>query len=87
MEPAGKIPGVIFAPEVNCYKCPLLHTYPQCGIACVEYIEHMIANESDVAAVIVEPVVGDEWRADPAEGIHATAAADLRTERSAADRG
>src|SRR4051812_36489440 len=58
MEPAGKIPGVIFAPEVNCYKCPLLHTYPQCGIACVEYIEHMIANESDVAAVIVEPVVG-----------------------------
>jgi taurine---2-oxoglutarate transaminase len=58
MEPAGKIPGVIFAPEVNCYKCPLLHEYPGCGIACVEYIEHMIANESDVAAVIVEPVVG-----------------------------
>jgi taurine--2-oxoglutarate transaminase len=58
MEPAGKIPGVIFAPEVNCYKCPILHTYPGCGIACAEYIEHMIANESDVAAVIVEPVVG-----------------------------
>jgi len=58
MEPAGKIPGVIFAPEVNCYKCPILHTYPSCNIACAEYIEHMIANESDVAAVIVEPVVG-----------------------------
>ncbi len=58
MEPAGKIPGVIFAPEVNCYKCPIGHTYPGCGIACAEYIEHMIANESDVAAVIVEPVVG-----------------------------
>jgi taurine--2-oxoglutarate transaminase len=58
MEPAGKIPGVIFAPEVNCYKCPILHTYPGCGIACVEYIDHMIRNESDVAAVIVEPVVG-----------------------------
>lgn len=58
MEPAGKIPGVIFAPEVNCYKCPIMHTYPGCGIACVEYIEHMIKNESDVAAVIVEPVVG-----------------------------
>ena len=58
MEPAGKIPGVIFAPEVNCYKCPILHTYPGCGIACVEYVEHMIANESDVAAVIIEPVVG-----------------------------
>lgn len=58
MEPAGKVQGVIFAPEVNCYKCPLLHHYPECNIACVEYIEHMIRNESDVAAIIVEPVVG-----------------------------
>jgi len=58
MEPASKIPSVVFAPEVNCYKCPIGHTYPGCGIACAEYIEHMIANESDVAAVIVEPVVG-----------------------------
>jgi taurine--2-oxoglutarate transaminase len=58
MEPAGKIPGVIFAPEVNCYKCPMLHSYPSCDIACAQYIEHMIENESDVAAVIVEPVVG-----------------------------
>ena len=58
MEPAGKIPGVIFAPEVHCYKCPIGHTYPECDIACVSYLEHMIENESDVAAVIVEPVVG-----------------------------
>jgi taurine---2-oxoglutarate transaminase len=58
MEPAGKIPGVIFAPEVNCYKCPIHHTYPSCDIACADYIEHMIENESDVAAVVVEPVVG-----------------------------
>jgi taurine--2-oxoglutarate transaminase len=58
MEPAGKIPGVIFAPEVNCYDCPINHHYPECGIACVEYIEHMIENESDVAAILVEPVVG-----------------------------
>jgi taurine--2-oxoglutarate transaminase len=58
MEPDGKIQGVIFAPEVYCYRCPLRHTYPECEIACVEYIEHMIENESDVAAVIVEPVVG-----------------------------
>jgi taurine---2-oxoglutarate transaminase len=58
MEPAGKIPGVIFAPEVNCYKCPIAHSYPSCNIACADYLEHMIENESDVAAVIVEPVVG-----------------------------
>ena len=58
MEPAGKIPGVIFAPEVNCYRCPIHHEYPGCGIACADYVEHMIENESDVAAVIVEPIVG-----------------------------
>jgi taurine---2-oxoglutarate transaminase len=58
MEPGGKSQGVIFAPEVNCYKCPIGHTYPSCNVACADYIEHMIRNETDVAAVIVEPVVG-----------------------------
>jgi len=58
VEPAAKGQGVIFAPEVNCYKCPIKHQYPQCGVACVDYLEHMIENESDVAAVLVEPVVG-----------------------------
>ena len=58
VEPSGKIDGVIFAPECNCYRCPLNHSYPDCEIACVEYIEHMIKNESNVAAIIVEPVVG-----------------------------
>jgi taurine--2-oxoglutarate transaminase len=58
MEPRGKGQGVIFGPEVHCYKCPIKHTYPECGIACVDYIEHMIRNESDVAAVLVEPIVG-----------------------------
>jgi taurine--2-oxoglutarate transaminase len=58
VEPSGKIDGVIFAPECNCYKCPLNHTYPECNVACADYIEHMIKNESNVAAVIIEPVVG-----------------------------
>lgn len=58
MEPRGKGPGIIFSPEVNCYKCPIKHTYPGCGIACADYLEHMITNEGDVAAVILEPVVG-----------------------------
>jgi taurine--2-oxoglutarate transaminase len=58
MEPGGKANGFVFAPETNCYNCPIKHTYPSCGIACVDYIEHMIRNESDVAAIILEPVVG-----------------------------
>jgi taurine--2-oxoglutarate transaminase len=58
MEPRGKGPGIIFGPEVHCYKCPIKHTYPSCDIACADYLEHMIRNESDVAAVLVEPIVG-----------------------------
>jgi taurine---2-oxoglutarate transaminase len=58
MEPGGKGSGFVFAPETNCYNCPIKHTYPGCNIACADYIEHMIRNESDVAALIVEPVVG-----------------------------
>ncbi|MCL5027525.1 MAG: aspartate aminotransferase family protein [Bacteroidetes bacterium] len=58
IEPTGKIDGVIFAPECNCYRCPISHNYPDCNIACVNYIGHMIRNESNVAAVIIEPVVG-----------------------------
>ncbi len=59
MEPVGgKMHGHIFGPECNCYRCPIQHTYPGCGIACADYIEHMIRNESDVAAIIMEPIVG-----------------------------
>ncbi|MBV8073480.1 MAG: aminotransferase class III-fold pyridoxal phosphate-dependent enzyme [Acidobacteriaceae bacterium] len=58
LEPGGKGTGVVFGPEVNCYHCPIKHHYPDCDIACADYLEHMIVNESDVAAVLVEPVVG-----------------------------
>jgi taurine--2-oxoglutarate transaminase len=58
MEPGGKGAGIVFAPETNCYDCPIKHTYPSCNIACADYMEHMIQNESDVAAIILEPVVG-----------------------------
>lgn len=58
VEPTGKIPGVIFGPEVNCYKCPLGRSYPECGVACADYLAYMIDHEENVAAVIVEPIVG-----------------------------
>jgi taurine--2-oxoglutarate transaminase len=57
-EPAAKGQNVVFAPEVNCYACPIKHEYPSCNIACADYLEHIIENENDVAAVLVEPVVG-----------------------------
>jgi taurine--2-oxoglutarate transaminase len=57
-EPSGKIPGVIFGPECHCYRCPMKSSYPECGLACADYIAHMIDEEGDVAAVLVEPIVG-----------------------------
>ncbi len=58
VEPAGKIPGVVFGPECNCYRCPLKAKYPECGVACADYLVHMMDQEENVAAVIVEPIVG-----------------------------
>ncbi|MBI3097479.1 MAG: aminotransferase class III-fold pyridoxal phosphate-dependent enzyme, partial [Planctomycetes bacterium] len=57
-EPSGKIEGVIFGPEGHCYRCPMGREYPGCDAACADYLEHMIRNESNVAAILVEPVVG-----------------------------
>lgn len=57
-EPSSIGRDFVFSPEVNCYDCPLKHTYPECGVACADYLEHIIENEQNVAAVIVEPIVG-----------------------------
>jgi taurine--2-oxoglutarate transaminase len=58
IEPTGKIPGVIFAPEVSKTRCVLGHRPEECGHACADYIGYMIDHEENVAAMIVEPVVG-----------------------------
>lgn len=58
IEPSGKVEGVIFAPDCYCYRCPFNLEYPDCGVACVEYVDYMIKNEGNVSAMIVEPVVG-----------------------------
>jgi taurine--2-oxoglutarate transaminase len=58
VEPEGKVEGVIFAPDAYCYRCPLGLKYPDCGIACAEYVDYMTKKEHNVAAMIVEPVVG-----------------------------
>jgi taurine--2-oxoglutarate transaminase len=57
-EPVGAVPHVIHGPEVNCYRCPLGRGYPECEVACADYLVHMLDQENDVAAVMVEPIVG-----------------------------
>src|SRR5260370_32468091 len=57
-EPFDTVPGTAFAPDVNCYRFPLKKTYPECGVACADYTEDMIQRQGNVAAVIIEPIVG-----------------------------
>ncbi|MDY6821650.1 MAG: aspartate aminotransferase family protein [Deferribacterota bacterium] len=58
IEPYNLIEGVIFAPDCYCYRCPFELEYPNCGIMCAKYVDYMIKEEGNVAAIIVEPVVG-----------------------------
>ena len=52
--------GYIQSPNAYCYRCPLGLTYPGCGVACADMIEHVYNEQStgDVAAVLIEPIQG-----------------------------
>ncbi|MGI0070597.1 MAG: aspartate aminotransferase family protein [Thermoplasmata archaeon] len=58
VERLQRVPGTVFAPDCYCYRCPFGLTYPDCGVACAEYVDYQLSREGDVAAMIVEPVVG-----------------------------
>ncbi|EQD73105.1 4-aminobutyrate aminotransferase [mine drainage metagenome] len=58
IEKLQKVPGTVFAPDCYCYRCPFGLTYPSCNVECAEYVDQQITREGDVAAMIVEPVVG-----------------------------
>jgi taurine--2-oxoglutarate transaminase len=58
IEKLQKVPGTVFAPDCYCYRCPFGLTYPSCNVECADYVDGQIAREGDVAAMIVEPVVG-----------------------------
>jgi taurine---2-oxoglutarate transaminase len=57
-EKLQKVPGTVFAPDCYCYRCPFGLTYPDCDVACAEYVDYQLSREGDVAAMILEPVVG-----------------------------
>ncbi|MCI4364375.1 MAG: aspartate aminotransferase family protein [Thermoplasmata archaeon] len=52
------VPGTVWAPDCYCYRCPLGLRYPSCAVACAEEVEKELAGRDDVAAMILEPVVG-----------------------------
>ncbi|MBM4032035.1 MAG: aspartate aminotransferase family protein [Planctomycetes bacterium] len=53
--------GVAFAPAPYCYRCPLKLSYPACGVACADFVDHVLRYQTagDVAAFIAEPVLGE----------------------------
>ncbi len=59
------IEGVRFAPDNYCYRCPFKMTYPACDVQCARYLDYMFKEEGNVAAFIVEPVVGTNGRIVP----------------------
>lgn len=59
------VDGVCFAPDNYCYRCPFDMTYPDCKVQCARYLDYMIKEEGNVAAMIVEPVVGTNGRIVP----------------------
>ena len=64
------MPGQYLSPYGDCYRCPLRLRYPECGIACAEYVRDVIRNQtaSEIAAIIVEPIQGTAGNVVPPDG-------------------
>ena len=68
------LPGITHVPYGYCYRCPINLTYPQCDIACVDYIEDVVFDRTvspdEVAAIFVEPIQGEGGYIVPPPGWH-----------------
>jgi 4-aminobutyrate aminotransferase/(S)-3-amino-2-methylpropionate transaminase len=64
------LPGQYSTPYADCYRCPLRLRYPDCGIACAEYVRDVIRFQTggEIAAIIVEPIQGTAGNVIPPDG-------------------
>jgi len=64
------LPGQHSTPYADCYRCPLRLKYPDCGVACADYVRDVIKNQTagEIAAIIVEPVQGTAGNIVPPSG-------------------
>jgi 4-aminobutyrate aminotransferase/(S)-3-amino-2-methylpropionate transaminase len=64
------LPGQYLSPYADCYRCPLKLRYPECGIACAEFLRDVIRYQTggEIAAIIVEPMQGTAGNIVPPEG-------------------
>jgi 4-aminobutyrate aminotransferase len=64
------ISNVYHVPYPNCYRCIFKQEFPDCNFYCIDYIKYtfdVIADPSDVAGMIVEPIqsAGDGFVVPP----------------------
>lgn len=61
-------------PAPNCFRCPYQLTYPSCDLYCAKILKELYFETSipptDVAAMIVEPVMGEGGYIVPPKGWH-----------------
>jgi 4-aminobutyrate aminotransferase-like enzyme len=64
------LPGQYLSPYADCYRCPFKLSYPDCGIACAEYVRDVIKYQTagEISAIIVEPVQGTAGNVVPPDG-------------------
>ena len=53
-------PGLHLVPYADCYRCPFKTSYPDCGLACVDFMRQALKRQTtgSIAAVLVEPIQG-----------------------------
>jgi 4-aminobutyrate aminotransferase-like enzyme len=64
------VPGRHSSPYADCYRCPFKLRYPDCGIACAEFVRDVIRYQTagEISAIIVEPMQGTAGNIIPPEG-------------------
>ena len=57
------VPGITHIPYAYCYRCAYNLAYPDCNLACVDYLESQLFEAvlppEEVAIIIVEPIQGE----------------------------
>jgi 4-aminobutyrate aminotransferase len=71
---APTMPGVTHVPYADCRRCVFNLKFPDCGIACVDYIEDVVFKKvvpaEDTAAIFVEAIQGEGGYIIPPPGWH-----------------
>ncbi len=65
------VPEVYRIPYAYCYRCPLGMEYPSCDLRCADYVKEVFrvhAPPQEIAALVVEPVLGEGGIVVPPKG-------------------